>query len=302
MATPASLVDSGVYERLTSRYGVAIGDWLTGLPEALRALSERWGLTLDSTIPLGSMSVVIRSRMRDGTPAVLKVCPDLARVAHEAAALRRWDTVHSPTLLAVDEIVGALLIEAIEPGTPLVLTCVYPPLERMVQLLVALHEGDVDPSYPSVEARVVYLFEASAVMYDRSPHLAAVIPPELYVRGRQLAVHLATDGPPLVLLHGDLTPRNVLDGGKTRGLVAVDPAACVGDAAFDAVDLVFWLADTVETISARATMLAKAIGSDPRRLLSWCTAFAGMCALEMAETPNANPLRVQALATLAART
>lgn len=276
--------------------------WLQGLPDILGALSARWELTLDSTIPLGNMSVAIRSRKRDGTPAILKVCPDLARVAYEAAALRRWDTVHSPALLAVDEALGALLIEAVEPGTPLVLTTVYPPSERIVQLLTALHEGDADASYPSVEAHVNHLFEASAVMYERSPHLAAVIPPELYARGSELALHLASDSSPVVLLHGDLTPRNILDGGTKRGLVAVDPAPCLGDPAFDAVDLVFWLADDVETISARATTLATAIGSDSHRLLSWCKAFAGMCALEMAETPNANPLRVHALAGLAAQT
>ena len=70
-------------------------------------------------------------------------------------------------------------------------------------------------------------------------------------------------------MHGDLTPRNVLDDGPPRGLVAVDPAPCLGDAAFDAVDLVFWLADNIETITARATALAKAAGADPHRLLSW---------------------------------
>jgi streptomycin 6-kinase len=42
------------------------------------------------------------------------------------------------------------------------------------------------------------------------------------------------------VLHGDLTPSNILDGGAERGLVAMDPAPCLGDAAFDAVDLILW--------------------------------------------------------------
>jgi streptomycin 6-kinase len=301
MATPSSLVDRGVRERLTGRYGGAVAGWLERLPEVLEALGERWGVVLESTIPLGNMSVVVRSRLLDGTPAVLKVCPDLARIAHEAAALGRWDTIHSPRVLAVDETVGALLLEAIEPGTPLVLTSAYPPLERVAQLLTALHEGDADPAYPRVEERVAHLFEASAVVYERSPQLAALISPAAYARGRDLALRLAADAAPLVLLHGDLTPRNVLDGGPVRGLVAVDPAPCLGDAAFDAVDLVFWLADDVETIAARATTLAAAAGCDPERLLSWCTAFAGMCALETAETGAAGARRVRALTALAAR-
>lgn len=32
-----------------------------------------------------------------------------------------------------------------------------------------------------------------------------------------------------VLLHGDLHPGNVLDGGAERGLMATGPKACVGD-------------------------------------------------------------------------
>ncbi|MGZ8761136.1 MAG: aminoglycoside phosphotransferase family protein [Aeromicrobium sp.] len=45
---------------------------------------------------------------------------------------------------------------------------------------------------------------------------------------------LAQRASPSVLLHGDLTPSNILDGGAERGLVAIDPAPCLGDAAFDA--------------------------------------------------------------------
>jgi streptomycin 6-kinase len=86
-----------------------------------------------------------------------------------------------------------------------------------------------------------------------------------------------------VLLHGDLTPVNVLDGGKERGLVAIDPAPCLGDPAFDAIDLVLWRADDLETITARAKRLAPAIGAEPERLLNWCGAFAAMTAVELAE-------------------
>jgi hypothetical protein len=39
-------------------------------------------------------------------------------------------------------------------------------------------------------------------------------------------------------LHGDLQLGDVLDGGPSRGLVAVGPKACIGDPCFDAVDYV----------------------------------------------------------------
>jgi hypothetical protein len=44
---------------------------------------------------------------------VLKASPDRARLAFEAAALDAWHTVHTPAVIALDERLGALVIEAI---------------------------------------------------------------------------------------------------------------------------------------------------------------------------------------------
>src|SRR5213079_3710177 len=113
--------------------------------------------------------------------------------------------------------------------------------------------------------RIAYLFDAGMKNYERRPDLAEPIPHELYERGRQLAIQLAADAAPTVLLHGDLTAVNVLDGGADRGLVAIDPAPCLGDPAFDAIDLILWKADELETIEARAERLAAATGMDAER-------------------------------------
>jgi streptomycin 6-kinase len=104
-----------------------------------------------------------------------------------------------------------------------------------------------------------------------------------------------------VLLHGDLTPVNVLDGGAERGLVAIDPAPCLGDAAFDAVDLLLWQTATTTEIEARAEQLAPLLRVERRRLLGWCTAFAGMVALELAEARTGSREQIAALASLASR-
>jgi streptomycin 6-kinase len=249
------------------------------------------------------MSVVIRCSMPDGRSAVLKVSPDRARLANEAAALARWTTVHTPSVLAVDESVGALLIEAIEPGTPLVESLIYPDMETVADLLISLHaNGAPDPSYPPLAHRVAHLFNSGTNPYKRRLELIELIPLELYERGRRLATRLAESVPPTALLHGDLTPNNILDGGAQRGLVAIDPAPCLGDdLAFEAIDLLLWQADDVDTIIARAKLLAPAIGADTNHLFEWCTAFAAMTALELAESSNASPARVQTYVALAAQ-
>lgn len=276
--------------------------WLDELPNLLSTLVEMWGIELDAPIPRGSVSVVIRCRLRDGRSGVLKVSPHRARLAGEAAALEGWTTPHTPAMLALDERLGALLIEAVEPGTPLDESAAYPSLERVAELLTCLYtDGVPDPSYPPLERRVAYLFDSSTKQYAVHPELAERVPPELYDRGRRLATELAADASPVVLLHGDLTPSNILDGGAQRGLVAIDPAPCLGDAAFDAIDLVLWQADEIGTIEARSDELAAAIGASPERLLAWCTAFAAMTALELATSPDAPRERVDAVVALAAR-
>ena len=296
-------IDDGVRRRLTSRFGAEAGPWFDELPAVLSVLAERWQVEFDSLIPRGSMSVVIRCWLTSGRPAVLKISPDRTRVKNEAAALDLWTTTHTPSVLAVDESAGALLIEAIEPGTPLAESPTYPDMEIVVELLTSLHTTGVpNPSYPPLAFRIEHLFNSGTRPYERRPELVDVVAPELYERGRQLATRLVQGVAPTALLHGDLTPNNILDGGNQRGLVAIDPAPCLGDdLAFDAVDLLLWQASDVDIITARAEQLAPAIGVDAGRLLDWCIAFAGMVALELAEAPDTARNRMEAAVTLADR-
>jgi streptomycin 6-kinase len=99
-------------------FGGEVEAWFDDLPDVLVALAKRWQFEFGAPIPRGSVSVVFRCQMADGRGAVLKASPDRTRLAYEAAALDRWQTAHTPAVLAIDQQVGALLIEAIEPGTP----------------------------------------------------------------------------------------------------------------------------------------------------------------------------------------
>ena len=148
--------------------------------------------------------------------------------------------------------------------------------------------------------RIAYLFESSRKLYEWKPDLVELVSPALYERSRELALRLAADAAEAVLLHGDLTPANVLDGGEARGLVAIDPAPCIGDPAFDAIDLVLWRAEDAETVVRRIDELAPMLGCDTARLHDWCAAFAGMVALEIAEASGVSSTRLQPLLALAA--
>jgi streptomycin 6-kinase len=179
----------------------------------------------------------------------------------------------------------------------------------VARLLTALHTAGLpDRSYPPLKRRVAYLFESWARHRTRQPELVEVVSPDLFERGQQLASSLAGRTSPAALLHGDLTAVNVLYGDDRRGLVAIDPAPCLGDPAFDAIDLVLgpglpadlWRADDIDAITARAVALGPAIGVDASRLLAWCIAFAGMTASELASESNNSGARIRTLLALAA--
>jgi streptomycin 6-kinase len=292
-------VDSATRERLSVRFGTEIETWFEELPRTLTALSGRWRLELEAAIPRGSVSAVFMCQLADGRHAVLKVSPDHARIASEAIALDGWRTPHSPSVLELDERLGAVLIEAIEPGTPLDVSATYPSIDSVAELLMSLHRR-ADAAYPPVAERVASLFDSTERLYERQPDLEALVPRDLFERGRRLATRLAQRSSPReVLLHGDLTPSNILDGGNDRGLVAIDPAPCLGDAAFDAVDLILWQVDRVETVDARARALAGATEIEADRVVGWCTAFASMDALDLVSRDIASSGLVVPLVELA---
>ena len=59
--------------------------------------------------------------------------------------------------------------------------------------------------------------------------------------------------------------------------------------------------EDAETIAARTEQLGPAIGADGARLLQWCSAFAAMTALEMAEAPGGSRAQVEHFIALASR-
>ena len=168
-----------------------------------------------------------------------------------------------------------------------------------------LEHPSPSPALPPLEERIASLYRSGEKNYARRPDLQALVPQSLYERGRRAAHALAADTTPRVVLHGDLTPANVLDGGTERGPVAVDPAPCWGDPAFDTVDLLMWGADDLASLTARAQGLGDRLGLPEDRPLHWCAAFAAMVALEQAEAAGRDeppPPRVPMLVDLARST
>jgi streptomycin 6-kinase len=135
----------------------------------------------------------------------------------------------------------------------------------------------------SLAERIEFIFEHWIERHARrGGAVTRAVPVDRLRRGHPLARALVADGGAPVLLHGDLHPGNVLDGGAARGLVAIDPRRCVGGAAFDTVDWVFWRVDEPSGWQPRSSALARTLGADPERVWAWCAAVAALLAASRA--------------------
>jgi streptomycin 6-kinase len=265
--------------RLTSRFGPSAESWLATIPAVTARLAATWGFTPGELFESGASSVIMRCRWPDGTPAVIKFSPDKALLAKQVDMLRLFaPTGRVPAVLAADAETGAMALEEIRPGTE----AEHLPPDSLPQqwgdLLAALHSVTPPANWPlTLRGR---LDEAFARIGRRlaEPAIAARIDSATWQRAIDRCAGLLDSSSAPVLLHGDLHLGNALDGGPSRGLIAIDPKACIGDPCFDAVDYVLAAAGQ-EGIPVRCHRVATACGLDGDRLHAWAQAIAPMTAI-----------------------
>jgi streptomycin 6-kinase len=264
-------------ERLVRRFGPGVRAWAAGLPELAGRLAGRWELTLGEPFAEGNSSVALRATTADGSPAVLKLSPDLPFVAEQLAVLGLFAASgRVPAVLAEDAASGAVLLARISPGTTVRDMAVAPEPAAYAALLTALHAVPLPPvDVVSRDVRpTMELFLGRA--RRRRPEGVRVAD---FDRALAELDRLLATPAPVALIHGDLHLSNVLDGGAA-GLCAIDPKACRGDACFDAADYVAAGAGRDGELERRLGGLAEA-GYDPDRVLGWCRAQAPALAVPL---------------------
>ncbi|RNL84603.1 aminoglycoside phosphotransferase family protein [Halostreptopolyspora alba] len=281
------LVDSKQRQRLLRRFGTGADNWLARLPTLVEELAAEWKLSIEGPAPHGRTSVVLHCTTIDGSAGILKVSPDPGLGTEEARVLRLWETSgRVPEVWEVDAGRGAVLLEAIGTGRTVALQGEVPPMEVIGSLITDLHAVHVPPEVwrelRPLSSRMNFLFDQFGYRRAVAP-VAELVPAAYLHHGHARVRALAEANDEGVMLHADLHPGNVLDGGPERGLVAVDPRACIGDAAADTPDWVLWKATSVAEVERRAATLAAALGIPQSRVIAWARACAPMYAITEVE-------------------
>jgi streptomycin 6-kinase len=271
-------IDERLARNVRDVHGARGEQWLAALPVLLADCARRWTLRVEDPFADLSYSYVAPAR-RGEARVVLKLGVPHPEFRGEMAALEVFGGRGAVRLLEADPERGALLLERLEPGTP----------------LSAL---DDDAQATAIVAR------AMRALWGEPPVTHTFRSLDDWARGfeRLRARHGGTSGPlpaPLVaqaeatfaassaraakLLHGDLHHANVLAAGAGAWR-AIDPKGVVGDPAFEVGP---WLLnpaglaarpDLREVLARRLDVLGRELSLDRDRLRRAGLAFAMLSA------------------------
>ena len=253
--------------------------WLDELPEVVRALRERWGLTLGEAYSGGTAAFVAAAVDGDGRDVVLKVAMVLSD--EDANLYRRSVAVHRLAggrgcveLVDHDDAHTALLLEQLGPD----LDALGMPVPQLIDTVAVTVRDLWRPREPGVDLPtgadqagwLARYIERTWEELDR-PCERAVVDRALELSERRAA---ELDPSTAVLVHGDAHGWNTLDAGSGT-FKLVDPEGLWSEPEHDLgvlmreYNLPLLDGDTPALVRARAQRLANLCGADPQRIWEW---------------------------------
>jgi streptomycin 6-kinase len=248
--------------------------WLARLPDVLRDLQQRWSLTLGTPFDCDEVSCawVAPVTLATGATAVLKLSMPHMEGEHEIEGLRFWSGDPTVRLIEGEDDLGAMLLEACEPGTAL-RTLPEPEQDFVIaRLLRRVWRVPVAPHpFRPLSAMTAHWSDETLTQAEHWPDT------DLVREGLSLLKELPQSAPAHLLLATDLHAGNVLRARREPWLV-IDPKPFVGDPAYDATQHLLncdarLRSDPKETIRRFADLLD--VDHDRVRLWTFARAAAG---------------------------
>jgi streptomycin 6-kinase len=261
--------------------------WLDHLPFLLAGLAQRWALAVLRPFEDLSYNYVVPVVRADGSGAILKVGVPNPELLTEIEALRLYGGRGIVQLLEADPERGALLLERLEPGTPL--ACLSDDgaatsiaAQVMRQLWRPL---PADHPFPTVARWAAGLGR----LRERFGGGTGPLPSIWVARAEGLFSELIVSMAEPELLHGDLHHHNIL-AAQRQPWLALDPKGVVGEPAYEVGALlrnpmpqILDQPDVKGIMARRVDQLAEELGFDRKRLVGWGVAQAVLSAWWMLE-------------------
>lgn len=245
--------------------------WLDRLPSLIHELRELWSITeIGSPFEGGCVAYVAPVVLRDGSRAVLKVNLPDEETECEADALSVWNGHGGVRLLQSDRSRGAMLLERLEPGTPLA-----EDPDRNAAIAVAcslLRRLWIAPPDPHPFRSVASVARQYEDMLPAQYSDAGRPFSESLLDGAiELCREFAQDHGHGTIANRDFHLGNILAARREPWLV-IDPKPLVGDPAFDTAHLVRSLLPdpiAMPEFERLVTAIAGYLELPPERIAQW---------------------------------
>ncbi len=244
--------------------------WCDALPGTVARLTAQWKLSPGKPLAGATHALVLDCLSSDGSPAVLKLpfVDDENRA--EADALRLYDGDGAVRLLDHDPTSGALLLERLVPGTPLLdLSDRHHALDIACAILRRLRR-------PAPEGHRFPLLRDLAASWARhlpaeQARLSHPLPRQMVDEAVRLARDLGAWNGHDVVVNRDPHLANFLSARREPWLL-IDPKPVVGEAAFDGSYLLVANLEedaTRNVASSAVERIAAGLGVEPGRARAW---------------------------------
>lgn len=254
--------------------------WLRELPSLVERCAARWSLKIGPPFAPLSYNYAARAEGPRGERLVLKVGVPVSELSSEIEALRMLEGRGAVRLIDADAEAGALLLERLEPGTPLVALCELDDAGATSAAASVMRKlwrpVPHEHSFPSVAD----WGRGFRRMRERFGGGTGPFPPKLVDEAETLFAELLDSSAAPVLLHGDLHHCNVLAAAREPWL-AIDPKGLVGEPAYEVGALLrnplpqlFNWPEPVRVSERRVAQLAEELGIERARVRGWGVAQA----------------------------
>ena len=260
-------------DRIAAAFGSDGEEWLAGLPAKLQEISRKWSLTIQPPFEGMAYNYVAPVIRGDGGRAVLKVGVPNPELQTEMEALRIFDGQWMVKLLAADSVAGAMLLERLDPGRPIVeLGDDRRATPAACQVMLELpRPSSGDGPFPTL-ADWAKGFDRLRSEFDGG---TGPFPQRLVERAESDLRELLKSSNKPTLLHGDLHHWNILSARRAPWL-AIDPKGLIGEPEYETGA---WLRNPLpallkstearQVIKRRIDQFSMELEFDRERILAW---------------------------------
>lgn len=260
-------------DRIAATFDSDGEEWLVALPTILQEISRKWSLTIQHPFEGMAYNYVVPVIRGDGSRAVLKVGVPNPELQTEIEALRIFDGKGMVKLLEADSDAGAMLLERLEPGRPLVELDDDRRATRVAcQVMLDLQRtSSGDGPFPTVSDWAKG-FDRLRSKFDGD---TGPFPQRLVEQAESDLRELLKSSNKSTLLHGDLHHWNILSAQRAPWL-AIDPKGLIGEPEYETgawlrnpfPALLKWT-EARQVIKRRIDQFAMELGFDRERILAW---------------------------------